>query len=82
MIEVDVGDDDQVEELEPVFADGATAAERMEIVLGPGAALYGADAFLEKPLRLDELRHTLEGAMEASTQAATRASAGERRRRR
>lgn len=34
-------------------------------------ALYGADAFLEKPLRLDELRHTLESALEGSTQAAT-----------
>jgi len=34
-------------------------------------ALYGADAFLEKPLRLDELRHTLEGAIEGSTRAAS-----------
>jgi len=33
-------------------------------------ALYGADAFLEKPLRLEELRHTLQGALEDSTQAA------------
>ncbi len=34
-------------------------------------ALYGADAFLEKPLRLDELRHTLESAIEGSAQAAS-----------
>jgi DNA-binding response OmpR family regulator len=28
--------------------------------------LYGADAFLEKPLRLDELRHVLEGCLSGS----------------
>jgi DNA-binding response OmpR family regulator len=34
-------------------------------------SLYGADAFLEKPLRLDELKHTLQLAIDGRQQPAT-----------
>lgn len=33
--------------------------------------LYGADAFLEKPLRLDELKHLLQSSLDNSTDAAS-----------